>query len=163
MSSPEDRAFSPTNGILLADISRGVPIVSLKEKRTILRGYPYSTCHESGNKSGLDFFDSYTKNQCRQECMTKVIQQKCQCWPNSIGIVQRKTLGNRLKILLSNTFKGQMLQNCDFLQHSACVAPIVSNFEPTKHWYIDCKVKLFRIFLVNVHRNVFKMKRWQTR
>ena len=45
MSSPEDGAFSPTNGILLADISRGVPIVSLKEKRTVLRGYPYSTCH----------------------------------------------------------------------------------------------------------------------
>ena len=99
MSSPEDGAFSPTNGILLADISRGVPIVSLKEKRTVLRGYPYSTCHNdkewdlyterffqlnpgshksqrkdqgtSDRSSGLFFFSDYTKNQCRQECMTK--------------------------------------------------------------------------------------------
>ena len=70
MSSPEDEAFSPTNGILLADISRGVPIVSLKEKRTELKGFPYSTCHKSTD-SGLDFFPDYTKNQCRQECMTK--------------------------------------------------------------------------------------------
>ena len=52
MSSPEDDAFSPTNGILLADISRGVPIVSLKEKRTELKGHPYSTCHKHTD-SGL--------------------------------------------------------------------------------------------------------------
>lgn len=116
IESPEDKAFSPTNGILLADISRGVPIVSLKErlnqwlgfslvlsasykplikeKRTVLRGYPYSTCHtDDVNESGLDFFDNYTKNQCRQECMTKVIERECHCWPNSIGIAQRNITG----------------------------------------------------------------------
>ena len=41
-SHPDDEAFSPTNGILVADITRGVPIVSMYEKRTNLMGGRYS-------------------------------------------------------------------------------------------------------------------------
>jgi hypothetical protein len=44
-SHPEDHAFSPTNSILAADITRGVPIVSMYEKRTNLIGGRYSDCY----------------------------------------------------------------------------------------------------------------------
>ena len=43
-SEHDDQAFSPTNGILLADITRGVPIVSMYQKRTQRKGSHYSDC-----------------------------------------------------------------------------------------------------------------------
>ena len=72
--------------------------------------------HDSWVKNtfvALKFYDKI-------ECMTKVIMQNCECWPNSIGIEKRDQY---------STFK-----NCDFLKHAKCVAPRVSNFEPSKHW-----------------------------
>ena len=80
-SQHDDEAFSPTNGILLADISRGVPIVSMYEKRTQLKGSHYSECVDENGFVGkihkkLDFFPRYTKEQCRQECMLKNVLRK---------------------------------------------------------------------------------------
>jgi len=76
LSHANESAFSPVNGILLSDIAGGVPIVSMKEKRSVLRGGPYSTCYSPDNwedreRWDLELFDSYSKNQCRQECMVK--------------------------------------------------------------------------------------------
>ena len=76
LSSVDDLAFSPTDGILVSDVSRGIPIVTIREERhilrsvlklmsvkdrsligrerqlisinlqTFLRGYPYSICYD---------------------------------------------------------------------------------------------------------------------
>ena len=72
LSSVDDLAFSPTDGILVSDVSRGIPIVTIREERHILRlvhklmflrsisdwsrvsinlgtsvrGYPYSICYD---------------------------------------------------------------------------------------------------------------------
>ena len=80
-SQHDDEAFSPTNGILLADISRGVPIVSMYEKRTQLKGSHYSECVDENGFIGkrekkLEYFPRYTKEQCRQECMLKNVLGK---------------------------------------------------------------------------------------
>ena len=37
LSSVDDLAFSPTDGILVSDVSRGIPIVTIREERHILR------------------------------------------------------------------------------------------------------------------------------
>ena len=36
LSSVDDLAFSPTDGILVSDVSRGIPIVTIREERHIL-------------------------------------------------------------------------------------------------------------------------------
>ena len=69
-------------------------------------------------------FANYSKNQCRQECMVKVVVQKCGCWPNSIGVNQKAT---------------PPLVNCSFVNHARCVAPLVSNFKQQTH--CDCPPK----------------------
>ena len=40
LSSVDDLAFSPTDGILVSDVSRGIPIVTIREERHILRLVP---------------------------------------------------------------------------------------------------------------------------
>ena len=57
----DDEALEPAKSILLTDVTRGVPIVSLRQKRTELLGVPYSQCRRSG--SSLLHYKAYTKNQ----------------------------------------------------------------------------------------------------
>lgn len=113
-SHPDDQAFSPTNGILVADITRGVPIVSMYEKRTNLIGGHYSRCFDDYNKDTLQYFNSYTKEQCRQNCMLKAVMTECGCWP----------------AFLPNRAHARV---CDFIEHATCVAPLLANFEYMKH------------------------------
>jgi len=53
LSNSNESAFSPVNGILLSDIAGGVPIVSMKEKRIVRRGGPYSTCYNPDKREVL--------------------------------------------------------------------------------------------------------------
>ena len=62
-----------------------------------------------------------------------VIMVKCSCWPNSIGI-EKKYGPEEEARLLEIGIDIKNMANCDFVQHANCVAPLVSNFEPSKHW-----------------------------
>ena len=60
---------------------------------------------------------------------------KCSCWPNSIGI-EKKYGPEEEARLLEIGIDIKNMANCDFVQHANCVAPLVSNFEPSKHWFV---------------------------
>ena len=78
---------------------------------------PYFICNykiESGHGPWL-----YTQGGNHQ---LKVVMNRCDCWPNSIGVVQKVTV----------------LPNCSFIKHARCVAPLVSNFKQQTH--CDCRV-----------------------
>ena len=65
----------------------------------------------------------------------QVIMVKCFCWPNSIGI-EKKYGPEEEARLLEIGIDIKNMANCDFVQHANCVAPLVSNFEPSKHWLV---------------------------
>ena len=76
LSSADDLAFSPSNGLLVADISRGVPMVSIREQRKIMRGPPYSSCYNEKNEQIiLDFYPVITHVTTRYLLMFRIIQK----------------------------------------------------------------------------------------
>ena len=80
------------------------------------RGQPYSSCYDGKNQViELEFYQYYTQNQCNNECMIKLVIEKCNCWPKSSGFIK------------TDTFKS--VSSCSFVQHASCVAPITSQFK----------------------------------
>lgn len=114
----DDEALEPAKSILLTDVTRGVPIVSLRQKRTELLGAPYSQCRRSG--SSLLHYKAYTKNQCLYECLMKEVHERCNC--SAPYFPREWKSGNLTKSI------------CRFQQHAECVAPILENFN-----YGGCK------------------------
>ena len=60
-SALDDDALEPAKSILLTDVTRGVPIVSLRQKCIKRLGYPYSECRHS------DYSMLHYKNYTRKD------------------------------------------------------------------------------------------------
>ena len=45
----DDEVLEPAQFVLLSDVTRGVPIVTLRQTRTELHGEPYSQCRLGGS------------------------------------------------------------------------------------------------------------------
>ena len=111
-SALDDDALEPAKSILLTDVTRGVPIVSLRQKCTRRLGKPYSECRESSYS--MLHYRNYTRNQCLFECLMERVHLECDCSAPYFPIEWKSR--NRTKGI------------CTFSNHSDCVAPILENF-----------------------------------
>ena len=76
-SALDDDALEPAKSILLTDVTRGVPIVSLRQKCIRRLGYPYSECRHS--TYSMLHYRNYTRNQCLFECLMERVHAHCDC------------------------------------------------------------------------------------
>lgn len=112
-SAPDDAALDPAKSILLTDVTRGVPIVSLSQQGTRRLGQPYSDCRHS--TYSMLHYRNYTRNQCLFECLMDRVHESCHC--SALHFPVEWQSQNRTKEI------------CTFSQHSDCVAPILENFD----------------------------------
>lgn len=107
--------------------------------------------------------------------MVKVVTRQCKCWPNSIGVDQDHVPENKVR-LACKTYKAyefcqslknrrlmkkifcpiqegliifnfKRLENCNFISHANCVAPLVSNFKQQV-------ITGYTLFLLKIVKNI---------
>ncbi|CAG5094454.1 Oidioi.mRNA.OKI2018_I69.XSR.g13570.t1.cds [Oikopleura dioica] len=112
-----DRALMGPEYIMLTDVTRGIPVVDLKQQRKVLLGEPYSECIKSSQS--LVHYENYTQNQCTHECLINAAKNYCNCTATYFPPAIKEEDG-RLPV-------------CTFKQHAQCIVPFQEKYD-----YSDC-------------------------
>ena len=90
--------------------SRINSVLLLAQHRTIMLGFPYSHCIKDGK---LVWFGTYTKKNCKFECLIKALIKTCKCLPPYLP----------KSVLVTNA-----APLCKYTQHVECTSILLMDF-----------------------------------